>query len=310
VNYKLNQKKFGELIKELRYNLGMTQLQLADGICSERHIKNIENGRNIPSIELIGLLSHKLGDYVYDLVILSKTNIENSHFTILFNMTSLYKIHKFQQLKELLNQYEADLLRYNSNYITQIIKWYKGICYGALDNNYEKCKKELVDAWHISYPSLDIEIKSKYITKTEVHILNSIASNEFTHKHYKLALNMYLDLYTYISSASNSHNNSMFTRICYNISKCYNELNQFTDSIYYSDLGIKNAQTLQSVDMLSESFFEQGQSYINLGNVPLAIKLFKKSIYLYEILNLNDIVKARKLELQEKYNVNFDYDLD
>ena len=304
----MEREKYGELFRELRRSLGITQQQLADGICSVRHIKNIENGSNSPSVELISYFSKKLGNRVYELTELSKTGICISHYTVINKMKRYYKAHQFQKLWNLITKYEEQLLMYDNSYITQIIKWYKGICYGALEKSYKKCRKELLSAWSISNSSSSIEIQLKHLTKTEIHIFNSIASNEYMYGYYNTALAMYLELYDYLTTTKidGSECEDLVTRLSYNIAKCYNALKDYTTAIQYCSIAIKNGQENFNADMLAEAYYEQGYSYLQLNQLELAKKLFKKSIYLYEIMGLDEQIAGTKEELEQKYGMKFD----
>ncbi len=51
----------GQLIKKLRKNGGLTQEELADGICSVSTISRIENDRQVPHLKKMEALLQRLG---------------------------------------------------------------------------------------------------------------------------------------------------------------------------------------------------------------------------------------------------------
>lgn len=53
--------KLGDKIRELRQNLGLTQEELAEGICTRSYISVLENNQMTPSDDVINKLSQKLG---------------------------------------------------------------------------------------------------------------------------------------------------------------------------------------------------------------------------------------------------------
>ena len=61
----MNGYKLPELIRQLRIEKGLTQEQLAEGICSPVTISRIENGTQQPSNKVLGLLLDRLGDDVF-----------------------------------------------------------------------------------------------------------------------------------------------------------------------------------------------------------------------------------------------------
>ncbi|MCM3179166.1 helix-turn-helix domain-containing protein [Cytobacillus horneckiae] len=60
----------GKKVKELRKSLGLSQAELAEGICTQAQISNIENGDVIPLASTLYLLAQRLGlsvDYFFDI---------------------------------------------------------------------------------------------------------------------------------------------------------------------------------------------------------------------------------------------------
>ncbi len=87
--------RYGKLFKELRLKKGITQIQLSEGICSERHIKNIESGRNFPNFNLLSRLSDKLGHQVFELALLADVNMDKEGYDLYDLMEVHYKNHDF-----------------------------------------------------------------------------------------------------------------------------------------------------------------------------------------------------------------------
>lgn len=56
---------FGEAIRNLRLERGMTQERLSDGICSASSLSKIENGSQVPSRQTFRLLMERLGEPGY-----------------------------------------------------------------------------------------------------------------------------------------------------------------------------------------------------------------------------------------------------
>ena len=61
----MNGYKLSELIRQLRIEKGLTQEQLAEGICSPVTISRIENGTQMPSNRVLELLLDRLGDDLF-----------------------------------------------------------------------------------------------------------------------------------------------------------------------------------------------------------------------------------------------------
>ena len=56
----------GNVIKEVRCNLGMSRSELSENICSEKYLYLIEKGERTPSTEIVRLFSAKLGANIFE----------------------------------------------------------------------------------------------------------------------------------------------------------------------------------------------------------------------------------------------------
>jgi transcriptional regulator with XRE-family HTH domain len=116
----------GELIRYLRKERNISQEGLADGICSIRHLSNIESGKSTVSYDLVLKFFHRLGTDVNLIV-----NKDIQQYGV-----ELYK--KFKELNTLFYQWEYDklyelLLSFESKYILETyyrkkIMYYKAVC--------------------------------------------------------------------------------------------------------------------------------------------------------------------------------------
>lgn len=61
--------QIGDIIAQLRKNLGWTQAYLADGICSVSYLSKIENNIVAPNLEIVQLLLKKLGHDINNLAV-------------------------------------------------------------------------------------------------------------------------------------------------------------------------------------------------------------------------------------------------
>ena len=57
---RLRIESFGKQIKQLRIEKNLTQKELAKGVCSQAELSKIENGKIMPTIDLVQRLSQKL----------------------------------------------------------------------------------------------------------------------------------------------------------------------------------------------------------------------------------------------------------
>ncbi|NRG48395.1 helix-turn-helix transcriptional regulator, partial [Bacillus sp. CRN 9] len=97
-----------QLIKDLRQSIGISQRELAEGVCSQSEISQIENGKIIPCIYTLMSISERLGvEPVYFI-----DRINKDEYTLLSNIKK-----------------EIRDCSHNKNYIkmSKLIKKYEGL---------------------------------------------------------------------------------------------------------------------------------------------------------------------------------------
>lgn len=92
--------KIGDIIKHYRIERGLSQDELAEGICSRKYISQLETHQNIPTLFIINALSIKLGVNLYDsyAIMLQHHDIETHKKIVTLNRAlaeaNYDKIHK------------------------------------------------------------------------------------------------------------------------------------------------------------------------------------------------------------------------
>ena len=104
--------KIGDLIKHYRMERGLSQDELADGICSRKYISQLETHQNIPTLYIINALSIKLGVNLYDsyAIMLQHHDIETHKKIVNLNKAlaeaDYNKIHKLVENYRLLPEFQ------------------------------------------------------------------------------------------------------------------------------------------------------------------------------------------------------------
>ena len=88
----------GETIYSLRHSKGLTQEQLAEGICSPVSLSRIENGRQMPSKVILDALLSRLGASTYQLCdVFYQSDCQRSFNEITRRASLLIEAGKIQQ---------------------------------------------------------------------------------------------------------------------------------------------------------------------------------------------------------------------
>ena len=128
---------FGEILRHYRIKTGLSQSQLAEGICTRGYISQIEKNRQIPTLYMISAFSNKMGVNLFDAYALI---IEHNDFD---THSKIEKIHEVisscddEQLFKLAKEYEH-LPGFSSGAPLQCIKHVLSMYYSNVFHDYDK----------------------------------------------------------------------------------------------------------------------------------------------------------------------------
>ena len=168
--------KIGDIIKHYRIEKGLSQDELAEGICSRKYISQLETHQNIPTLFIINALSAKLGVNLYDsyAIMLQHHDIETHKKITSLNQAlaegDFDKIHFLVEAYRLLPEFQQSepmqFLKYGESvYLSNISLEYSqaiSVAKSALPNN------------PLSNPQA---IQHTYLSNIELTLLNFIAVN-------------------------------------------------------------------------------------------------------------------------------------
>ena len=165
----------GMIIKFLRKERKMSQTELAEGICSVRHLGNIEAGRNSPTYTIVEEIVNRLGT---DLSLILNKDIQRyglNFYKMFKEAEALFDQWDYSQLLELvesiLDEYTLD------SFINRKLIYYRGICISELHGNYEIANSILLKALNLEEIE---EIETALLTyrdSIELDIINAISVN-------------------------------------------------------------------------------------------------------------------------------------
>lgn len=119
----------GALLKEYRKKKGLTQVQLAEGICEQATVSNIENKNMSPGINILSALCKKLNVEISDILVETE---EDKIRKKINEIQSLNSVSKYQESYKILQTIDQEKVS-NSDLLNQIL-FYQGL----LDHLYAK----------------------------------------------------------------------------------------------------------------------------------------------------------------------------
>lgn len=267
-----NLEKFGEKLKDIRKNLNLSQNKVTEetGV-TERTIRNIENGKVLPSLDTLEILSayyktdlihmllqYRLDDYsvFYHIKGTIESKIENYESAKLHN--------EFENLKMLLASTKN---MYFKNVIKQLIIFTEAIIHKDVD--YDISLKKCIEAIRMTTPTFTLEnYKSFAYSPMEIRILMNIALIQNGLEKRELCL----DILNFCIYSIDPHE-EVYSKICCNLAYSYQLKKDFENMLKYADLGIKACQESRNYYILTMLFYLKGFAQCKLNDEE-----FRKSL--------------------------------
>ena len=198
----------GWIIKQTREEIGLTQEQLCEGICTPATLSRIENGKQAPSYNRMNALLQRLGlpeNRYYALITQQEMEIERLQKSII-NYSIRYdrlegeqKMQARHRAQMLLIELEGSMDK--DDHITrQFVLRTKAIL-GREDDNYvlEEQREILFEAIRLTVPGFDEEeIGCKIYSLNELKIIIQIAVNYAESGQHKKAIDLLGQLLKYV----------------------------------------------------------------------------------------------------------------
>ena len=128
---------FGDVLRYYRTKEGLSQEQLAEGICTRVYISQIEKNKQIPTLYMISAFSNKMGVNLFDAyALIIEHNDFDTHGKI-ENLNEAINDYDDQRLFELAKEYES-LPGFSSGVPLQCIKHAYALYYSNVEEDYEK----------------------------------------------------------------------------------------------------------------------------------------------------------------------------
>ena len=278
--------KIGNIIKQRREELGLTQAQLCDGLCNQKTISRIENNTTQPSGYVIENLFLRLEipkNLYYDL--LSTNNYEIAKIKndiIIANRDKNFV--KTNILIDNLKEYKESEEPYLKQFIlrSEIVSKHKTI---SLEEEIELLKKAI--SYTISNFDID-NFQDKFLNLEESKIILTIASRYCelgkNEKGIHILQNLLLKNEKLIDL--NEDYVALVILIIYSLSQelCIKE--DYYSALSIIEKGIKILTKFNKATELGDLLLNKGYCMFKIGKKEEAFLLYKKSIVVFDIFNL------------------------
>ena len=293
--------KIGDIIKQRREELGLTQEEVCKGICTQKTMSRIETNKNIPSIFIMENIMQRLA-----------IPIKNNYYLLLNHDINIYylqeqidyytSIWENDKAKDLL--YELEKLSNKDDMLEQQFIFSKKAIIEDL-SDIERIQM-LTESIKFTIPNFDIEsINFKLITLEECKIIVNIA-NIYSNINMEKSIKIYSDLLN-ISQRNFSdlkdyaYINGLIS--CF-LSKRLYLTEKYEDSISVSNIGIDALVKSNKSHLIGEILLYKGLSFLKLGNEIEGKKILTQSFAFMEIMKSYDDLDSARKYLKEEFNLS------
>ena len=238
----------GALLKEYRKKKGLTQVQLAESICEQATVSNIENKNMSPGINILSALCKKLNVEISDILVETE---EDKIRKKLSEIQSLNAVSKYKESYEILQTIDQKKVS-NSDLLNQIL-FYQGL----LDHLY--AKKEDAALFYFNQVL-------EQTTETDIHHLQAAANVAMIYlaKGELDFAKVYVERTLKILNDTD-FDNLMVCAVYYNIATYYSKIENYEKAIQLCEKGIEYNKKHKSTHSLEYLLYEIAFCHKQLG---------------------------------------------
>lgn len=281
----LNSRLLGEEIKRIRKNKGLTQADLADGICTQATISGVESGRTFPSIDILYYLSLRLQvsmDYFLEKITYRQEQYINDTYSYI---NQLVKQDKFEDVMEITNYELNRETGYKDESLELFLKWQLAVSSYELKRlTWEECIEQLqtlLDSNHYS-------VKQQFMN---IRIKNSMGNVLANNEQYPQALTIFNEILKEEINMEGYHR--MKLKVYFNISKLYYIMENYGQSHHYATEGIRISLKMEDLSVLGPLYVQAGQSLFRQNGDKIKIlQHYQNATFIFQLYSREDHLKV------------------
>ncbi|MGE6754536.1 helix-turn-helix domain-containing protein [Rossellomorea sp. NPDC071047] len=292
----------GKKIKELRKVVGLTQGELADGICTQALISRIEKGDIYPSATSLYQISKKLGvdvNYFFEIGTTPRLDYVKE---VERQLKKLRVKLKYDEIIEIVRTEEKNPLFLKDETNLQLLYWHKGIYVNEVEQNKEEALIILEKALSLTYN------QKKAMSEREMNIFISMGILEFSRHNYDRAIEIYQGVNDALTYNDQLQDKSIKTRLLYNIARVFTRLGNYHESIQYCEEGIRWIIQEETLYGFAQLNYHIGYNLELQERYKEALPYLDKAAMLFDIqynLKLSNFIKGNIEKIKEKIENEF-----
>ena len=278
--------RFGRIIKKRREDLGLTQEDLADGICSVPTLSRIENGERIPTKNIYERLLQRLGYSGNNFDIYTDEKDFRIH-ELQFNIRQAYIEGNIEAARKYLAAYSLENTE-DSNINRQFHVLYSTLLYQK-DYPIQTQLERFEEAIRLTSPRYDQHKIPHILSYEEINLINNIAFCHAVLGNRAWGIELLLQLKDYYHRHIVNPEEALRTQpmVLYNLSKMLGLEGRYDECVEICDLGIKLAKTTGRASLLSRTLYNKAWALIKrneLGDFNQAKLIARQALYMATIM--------------------------
>ncbi|CAD5902923.1 helix-turn-helix domain-containing protein [Carnobacterium maltaromaticum] len=248
----------GDKIKKIRLEKGLTQAELAEGICTQASISNLENNTSVPSLLILLEISNRLN---LEFSELSEYAIEQASpaVTVFKKVQTLRSQFKLKEAYTLMQELEFEDLKTNQE--KKQYYYYVGIT-SLLGYN------KISDATYNFNLGLNLETDPQ-LEFLDILIMNGIGLAYFMESEHEKALTYFekslILLEGFLEQTNSSIENGEVLKVYFTSAKFYSEIGDYNRALSLCELSISLQKKLNMNYELDRLYYEKAFNLIQLG---------------------------------------------
>lgn len=253
----------GKFIKTRRTEMGITQQQLAEGICSPVTLSRIENGENPPTQKHIRALLQRLGYSDAPLMFMTD-QVEEDIARLQFEIMTVLALGDYNKAEPMIDS----LGKLKDNFSNMDMLLYEVVS-TVLDFRVKDLPRDaaivrLENALRLTHPNYSPQNLPITLTYIEAIALNNIANCHYRLGNLEEAIRYYKHIQAfYENHVQDPHEATrLLPTIYYNLSKMLGLLGRYDECIEVCDRGIRYAKKVHKFADMPETLYNKAWSMI------------------------------------------------
>ncbi|SHE79017.1 Tetratricopeptide repeat-containing protein [Atopostipes suicloacalis DSM 15692] len=277
---------FGSLIKSKRKELGLTQKELSEGICTQALISRIEKGDIVPQNSILQQLGSRLQLNDKELSTLAyKTRYDNEIDELKRNIRRALTRRDYDYIEKILEQNKILINNTNNENDQAFFTWMNASLQDKLYNQKDKALKILTEI-----PLLNLE------DELAIEILNAIGVIYYQGNEFKQALNVFQHA---VSMIEDNIDYMVQTKLLFNYALTLEEYDEDKKALDYIIQAIERLIIEDSMYLLGDLYHTKGFVLRKLGHLEEAKKSNQLALSIFEIQNNIKFKVMTQLEIKE-----------